>query len=218
MMIADRLRRDHRLIMSKLDVLEWALHMGTETRFVLREFSYAVTKQLLQHLQREERLLDEQRARDEAFMLAGNGTLSHRALAEELEKMSPHFVAASDQEIEMMRPVVLQWIGNLRRQITHQESRLMPLLASVADTPHEDSALTPHGAVQEDMTVNQVIRLNPKTRPLLEAMFINPLAEGYDCLDEVAWRHGIETHDLVARLQAVMEQGIISPSQIPRTS
>ena len=53
----DRLRRDHQILRSKLDVLETALTMGPETWFVLREVCFTLARQLRDHMRREEELV-----------------------------------------------------------------------------------------------------------------------------------------------------------------
>ena len=59
--------------------------------------------------------------------------------------------------------------------------------------------------IDETMTVNRVIHDFPHTRPVLERLFIDMLTDGYTCLDEVAWRHGMEAKDLVARLERAID-------------
>ena len=53
----DRLKRDHKILRSKLDVLEGALSMGSEAWFVLRELCYTLSRQLQDHIKREEKLV-----------------------------------------------------------------------------------------------------------------------------------------------------------------
>jgi hypothetical protein len=49
-----------------------------------------------------------------------------------------------------------------------------------------------------------VVRDFPRTQPMFERLFINVPVEGCTCLDEVAWRHGMEAKELLALLaQAV---------------
>ena len=69
--------------------------------------------------------------------------------------------------------------------------------------------VSPSG-VRESMTMNHVISQYPTTKPLFHQMFINIAFEGYDCLDEVAWRHGMECSELFARLEAVISSGVRS--------
>ena len=58
--------------------------------------------------------------------------------------------------------------------------------------------------LNETMTVNRIIHDYPVVRKTLENYFINLPAEGCHCLDEVAWRHGIATDDLLKTLEGVI--------------
>ena len=53
----DRLRRDHTILRSKLDILETALTMGPDVWFVLRETCFTLGRQLRDHIRREEELV-----------------------------------------------------------------------------------------------------------------------------------------------------------------
>lgn len=55
--------------------------------------------------------------------------------------------------------------------------------------------------ISEQMTVNHVLHEVPGAGEIFENLFVNPAFEGYDCLDEVAWRHGMEVEELISRLE-----------------
>ena len=61
-----------------------------------------------------------------------------------------------------------------------------------------------HAGLREDMTVNQVLAKYPRARSVFSRLFVNIPFEGYDCLDEVAWRHGMESKDLLIWLGDVI--------------
>ena len=52
------------------------------------------------------------------------------------------------------------------------------------------------------MTVNHALYACPCTRRVFERLLINPAIEGVDCLDEVAWRHGLSIEELIRMLEA----------------
>ena len=64
----------------------------------------------------------------------------------------------------------------------------------------EKEQLIPSG-LSETMTVQEVMRRYPNTRSVLEGLRIDRRFEGYDCLDEVAWRQGMESWKLLALLE-----------------
>ena len=53
----------------------------------------------------------------------------------------------------------------------------------------------------ETMTINRVVQEFPEARRVFERLFINVPAEGCTCLDEVAWRHGLEVEELLDALE-----------------
>ena len=53
----ERLKRDHAILRSKLDVLEAGLRMGPKTWYVLREVCFTLSRQLRNHRQRERDLV-----------------------------------------------------------------------------------------------------------------------------------------------------------------
>lgn len=64
----------------------------------------------------------------------------------------------------------------------------------------EEAQWIPSG-FSDTMTVQEVMCRYPNTRSVLEGLCIDPRFEGYDCLDEVAWRHGMESGKLLALLE-----------------
>lgn len=55
----------------------------------------------------------------------------------------------------------------------------------------------------ETMTVQEIKRRYPSTRSVFEDFYIDSRFEGSDCLDEVAWRHGMESRELLTQLEKV---------------
>jgi hypothetical protein len=53
----DRLRRDHVILRSRLDILEGALNLGPDVWYVLRDVCYTLAHQLQDHIKREEELV-----------------------------------------------------------------------------------------------------------------------------------------------------------------
>ena len=73
----------------------------------------------------------------------------------------------------------------------------------LARLPAEESE-TASSRLHEAMTVNRVIHDFPKARKTLENLFVNVPDEGYHCLDEVAWRHGMEPSALLQALEGAI--------------
>ena len=62
-----------------------------------------------------------------------------------------------------------------------------------------------HARFDETMTVNRVVQEFPGTRPVFERLFISVPMEGCTCLDEVAWRHGLEAEELLEALETAVQ-------------
>lgn len=198
----ERLRRDHRLLRAKLDVLETGLRMGPETWFVLREVSFTLARQLQDHLRREEGLVAACRKALTPTLLA-ELAVEHKDEPRHLQAINRLFVSDTGHSLERIRPVLAEVIQGLRRHMAEEETGLFPILdrtlAEQEREAHRQAA--PPGRVDETMTVNRVLQECPGTRPTFEQLFINVPLEGCACLDEVAWRHGMEAKELVERLE-----------------
>ena len=201
----ERLRRDHVILRAKLSVLEGALTMGPETWFVLREVCYTLSRQLANHIKREEALV--QACRD----ALAEGVLTHLAVEhknepELLRTINCLFVDQWGHSLEVIRPDLLRLVQGLRTHMAEEEAELFPVLKRVlaAREPTLAREPQPTSRITEIMAVNWVLREFPATRRIFDSLFVNVLFEGCDCLDEVAWRRGMEAQDLISRLEAVI--------------
>ena len=200
----ERLRRDHRILRAKLDVLESALGMGPETWFVLREVCFTLAQQLRDHMKREEDLVANCRKAMTTKALA-EVVVEHRDEPRHLRTINRLFLSERGHSLERIRPVLQETIDGLRRHMASEEAELFPLLERVLDELVPATAETPARVAiswcDETMTVNRVLQEMPSTRPVFERLFINIPMEGCHCLDEVAWRHGMKSQELLAQLE-----------------
>ena len=203
----ERLRRDHGMLRSKLDVLEAALGMGPETWFVLREVCFTLSRQLRDHIKREEELVAACRKAMNPKVLA-EVVVEHHDEPAHLRTINRLFLSERGHTLERIRPALQEAIGGLRRHMSAEEVELFPILERVL-SEHEaaEPVELPDARVDETMTVNRVLQAFPGTRPVFERLFVNVTIEGCSCLDEVAWRHGIESRELLAKLEDVLARG-----------
>ena len=204
----DRLKRDHQILRSKLDVLEAALRMGQEAWFVLREVCFTLSRQLRDHIQREEALVDlcrEVLSAKEVKRLA----VEHQDEPQHLRTINELFIKEQGHTLQEIRPALTKVIKGLRRHMEDEEATLFPVLARVVGEREiaRVDELAPLARLDESMTVNRVIQEYPSTRAVLESLFINLPLEGCKGLDEVAWCHGMASSELLARLEAVIPPG-----------
>jgi len=215
----ERLRRDHALLRSKLDVLESALKMGPETWYVLREVCFTLSRQLRDHIRREEELVAACRKAMNPKVLA-EVSVEHHDEPQHLRTINRLFVRASQHSLEQITPVLTEVIHGLRRHMTEEERELFPLLERTLAEHGQFNESTTSGSnrLEEVMTVNCVIQQYPRTKPLFERLFINVSMEGCTCLDEVAWQRGMEARDLIHKLEAAISSCACQGSEVSQST
>ena len=199
MTAVDRLKRDHKVLRAKLSVLEAALNLPGDTWFVLREICFTLSRQLRNHIHREEELVAACRAAMNPHVLA-EVAVEHHDEPQLLRTINRLFVSEEGHAMEHIRPSLEKAIGGLRRHMDEEERELFPILDRTLAEAVGTSA-QPAGTLQETMTINRIVHEFPATRPVLEGLFVNIPAEGCQCLDEVAWRHGMESEELLKTLE-----------------
>ncbi len=194
----ERLRRDHALLRSKLDVLESALKMGPETWYVLREVCFTLSRQLRDHIRREEELVAACRKAMNPKVLA-EVSVEHHDEPQHLRTINRLFVRASQHSLEQITPVLTEVIHGLRRHMTEEERELFPLLERTLAEHGQFNESTTSGSnrLEEVMTVNCVIQQYPRTKPLFERLFINVSMKAARVLmkwpGSGAWKRGISS-------------------------
>lgn len=207
----ERLKRDHQILRAKLDVLESALGMGSQTWFVLREMCHTLSRQLEDHIRREERLLDAYR-HALGQELQARVALEHHDEPAHLRAVNRLFLDERGQSLEQIRPVLRAMIQGLRRHMEEEERDMFPMLEQTLgehEMPADEEP--PASPLHENMTVNRVFCEYPETGRVFRQLFVNMPYEGCDCLDEVAWRHGLSSDELVARLSEAIHESASSP-------
>lgn len=198
----ERLKRDHAILRSKLSVLESALKMGPETWYVVREVCFTLARQLQDHIRREEALIAACRAALSEEVLA-RLSVEHHDEPQHLRTINRLFTRESRQTLEHIQPALLEVIRGLRHHMEEEEASLFPTLERVLG--RQRAAELQLGQMprrlDETMTVNRVLQQHPETRAVFEESFISVPVDGCYCLDEVAWRHGMEGRELLAKLE-----------------
>ena len=199
-----RLTREHEFLRAKLRVLEAALGMREQAWCTVREVSFTLWKELQAHGRREEAIFVTFRA------AWGEGPwtpvmVDHAAEPGDVLVMKRLWMEPP-HSLETFRPKFTEVMARLCRHMDQQEALLFPWLEHLL-TRRDPMALTAQpvrSALTETMRVSDVINRYPKTQGTFEALFIDRRSEGYDCLDEVAWRHSMESHDLLTALDEVV--------------
>lgn len=205
MKAVDRLRRDHQILRSKLSILESALTLGPEAWFVLREVCFTLSRQLRDHIKREEDLVAACRKAMTPALLAETA-VEHKDEPALLRTVNRLFLGDQDHLLERIAPAVREVIRGLRHHMDEEEAGLFPVLERTLaeqDAGHAPTASAPCH-VDETMTVNRVVQEFPRTKPVFDQLFVSVPVEGCACLDEVAWRHGMEARELLKQLEGVI--------------
>ncbi len=205
----ERLNRDHKILRSKLDVLEAALSMGPETWFVLREVCFTLARQLQDHIRREEELVAACRKAMNPKVLA-EVVVEHRDEPAHLRTINRLFVREPHQTLERIKPALTAVIQGLRRHMAEEEAELFPILERVLVEDKVAEAPSRSSPFDETMTINHIVQEYPRTRPVFERLFVNVPMEGCSCLDETAWRHGMESHELLQSLEKAIGTSRVS--------
>lgn len=198
----ERLKRDHTILRAKLSVLEGALAMGPEVWFVLREVCHTLSRQLQDHIKREENLVKacKEALTEEALT---HLTVEHKDEPQLLRTVNRLFIEDQGHSLAAIKPALTTLIQGLRAHMTEEEMELFPVLERVLASREaslvRDPQTTSH--VTEVMAVNRVLREFPATKRVFDGLFVNVPFEGCDCLDEVAWRRGMEARDLIDKLE-----------------
>jgi len=56
-------------------------------------------------------------------------------------------------------------------------------------------------AISVTMSANEILQRYPQARPAFDQLCINRLREGYESVDELAWRHGMDAEELLEQLR-----------------
>jgi len=133
-----------------------------------------------------------------------DGKRAYRSLGDD-----PGFVAyfRSASPIDMMSKPN---IGS--RSAERMAGVFYPPRGSAGQMQISDRVTRDSDALDETMTVNWVLHEHPEAKPAFERLLIDLPFEGCDCLDEVAWRHGLESRELLEQLQRAIDAPAESPA------
>ncbi len=186
-------RHDHALLRKKLALMESALQVAPEARFVLREMCFSLLRLLLDHTRREGALLErptQPPSFDAGLALDHSGSQQlvrgvSELLLSGMRASTPTVVLRLSQAIEMLR-------GEME---TQERALFSHVSASGLDVE----------AISGAMSVNEILQRYPQAEPVFTQLHVSRLREGYESLDEVAWRHGLDTSEVLEQLRQAAE-------------
>jgi len=98
---------------------------------------------------------------------------------------------------------VSEALEQLRAQMDAQEHVVFPLVDAVVGDAPEPSASAPvlRFPISGTMSVNAVLQCYPETEPVFKRLRINRLQEGYESVEELAWRRGMSVSDVLRQIE-----------------
>lgn len=184
--MAETLRQDHASLRRKLALLASVLQMGPEARFVLREMCFSLQRLLQEHIEREQQLMAA------AGRIHAN---EHTQTLLRLRGVNELLLGGVRASVPRVIVRLSHLIDDLEPQMAAQEHALADLGAPWPAGSRVDVPIS--GA----MSVNEILCRYPHAQPLFEQFHINRLQEGYESVDELAWRHGLDASQLLERLR-----------------
>ncbi len=194
------LRKDHDILRTKLKCLEAALRVAPQTPLVLRKMCcHSFTRVLDQHIKREEAALKPYRHRVRAI-LQQRKHQDHADQRRVLRDLNALLLQGVKIPVGAVAPRFFHLIDELREHMVEEEREIFPTVDR-AEAEQPSRANPPDLLITEAMSANAVMTQFPSTKPVFEKYGIRCGCDGCDALDELAWRRGVETAELVTELQ-----------------
>ena len=199
MAVTTMLKKDHEVLRRKLEFLEAALQVTPQMPFVLREMCHSLARILDEHIHRE----------DEALMPYANRIrtiLRYRADQDHadqrliLRDVNALLLLGIKMPTGKVVSLLSHLIEELREHMAEEEREVFPAVDEAEEEHHEpEQVLKP--LIAEHMSANAIMKAFPATRRVFEKHGVTCGCEGCDCLNELAWRRGLEAKELVKELQ-----------------
>ena len=176
---------DHARLRRKLALLDAALEQLPATRPLLRDIAGSLQRLLTEHLKREQPIIQHIMAREpDAATLPVRDHTYEQTLLHSINMLS---VCGARTSLPLLVLRLSQIIEQLRTTMETQERFLFPLLRTAV--------------ISRWMSINEIIRYFPGSETVFEQLQVNRLREGYESLDELAWRRGLDAAVLVERIR-----------------
>ena len=194
---AHTVRHDHAIIRSKLTLLESTIQSASRVRGILREQCGSLQRLLQEHMQREQGFLD----------AAGHSRTAHPTGAQPHDHSSAYQLLRGAHELlrcswKVSMPQVIlrlcQTTEQLRAEMVEQERTVFTCGTAVSGEEAPPQAVF---AISGWMSVNEILQLFPTTGAVFEQLHVNRVQEGYESLDEIAWRHGVDASEVIQQLR-----------------
>lgn len=190
MTLVEALREDHTILRNKVALLDSALSSAPHVRLVFREKCFSLTRLLNRHMRREAPLVHAyyERIPSARYLPNPKDHAAEHALLRAITELQLGGLKAS---IPLLVLRLSQALEQLQEQMDEQERTVFPLFEGVSEVPE----------ISGSMSINALLQRYPQTEKVLEPLHINRLKEGYETVEEVAWRRGMDVVQLLEGLR-----------------
>ena len=202
MTLTETLRQDHTILRNKVALMESALATAPYARLVFREKCFSLMRVLTRHMQREEALVRRFHERFPSAQYLPNRK-DHADEHAQLRAVMELFLGGFKVSIPLIVLRVSQAIEQLQERMEEQEHTLFPLFDDVPEEALEVPVRASRRAVaiSSDMSVNAILQKYPDAEAVLAPLHINRFGEGYESVEELAWRRGLDVSQLLEQLR-----------------
>lgn len=208
MSITAILRKDHEVLRRKLETLEGALQVAPQAPHALRELCFSLAKLLNAHIAREARAVRPYRHRLARVLQerTHHDHANQRLILRDLNAL----LRQGHVPTSVVASRLSHLIDELREHFSEEERCVFPCVDH-AEALRPEQAHAPEPLITEGMSANAIVRTYPKTAQVFERCGIRCGLDGCDCLDELAWRHGLDLNTLLAELCAAAKEDARTP-------
>lgn len=202
MMLTEALRQDHETLRTKAALLESTLSTAPYARLVFREKCFSLMRLLNRHMKREELLvhLYYQRFPSARYLPRQK---DHTEEHDHLRAVTELLLGGLKVSIPLLILRVSQALEQLQERMDEQEQTLFPLFEDVtpAEAAGRSRAQRGGSAISGSMSLNAILQRYPQAETVFAPLHINRLREGYDSVEELAWRRGMDVAELLEQVR-----------------
>jgi iron-sulfur cluster repair protein YtfE (RIC family) len=192
------LGQDHALLRKKLALLKSALQVAPEARFVVREMCFSLQRVLQEHMQREQDVF-ERSSHEQPSEAPPSKMADHSAVQHLLRTVNELLLGGMRASMPTVVVRLAQAIEQLEAQMDEQERTVFAALDEATAARGHDLPTAISGA----MSVNEIVQRYPRTERIFEQLRIDRFREGYESVDELAWRYGMDVSQFLEQLRQV---------------
>lgn len=202
MSITAVLRKDHEVLRRKLETVEGALQVLPQAPHVLRELCFSLAKLLNEHIAREEQAVRPYRHRLSQMLQerTHHDHADQRLILRDLNAL----LQQGHVPTSVVASRLSHLIDELREHFSEEERCVFPCVDH-AEALRPKRAHAPEPLITEGMSVNAIVRTYPETARVFAQHGIYCGVDACDCLDELAWRHGLDVAQLLPELRAAVQ-------------